>query len=360
MDDDFDDGDYYVKPRMRLASEPFVSPEDQLDPDASVSRPVLLILCGFAAAFLAAGIMTSGFLQFALIWIALALVIGPLAPITQTGGDCRVGVGPPLEEHHHAEEQPADEPSPASRYKNTVAREPQEAELADLPVQRAADGGAANGGSAASAAASEGVDTSEWTREEWDQLKKLLVKLPRGTTQRWEKVAKGVGSGRRAVDDVIRSAKAVALQKPSDRDAYAAFLSQRKQHKGSSAGAGGAGGAGGAEPAPTSRWEEEGIAPGGAAEAEGKGGGNAVTTWTEAQDRALVQALKEFPKDTPLRWDRVASAVPGQTKQRCFKRFSELRDKFRSKGGDLAETFHSKGNDLAGTWVGGWGLAGGV
>ncbi|CAI5529231.1 unnamed protein product [Closterium sp. Naga37s-1] len=348
MDDDFDDGDYYVKPRMRLASEPFVSPEDQLDPDASVSRPVLLILCGFAAAFLAAGIMTSGFLQFALIWIALALVIGPLAPITQTGGDCRVGVGPPLEEHQHAEEQPADEPSPASRYKPTVAREPQEAELADLPVQRAADGGAANGGSsAASAAASEGVDTSEWTRGEWDQLKKLLVKLPRGTTQRWEKVAKGVGSGRRAVDDVIRSAKAVALQKPSDRDAYAAFLSQRKQHKGSSAGAGGAGGAGGAEPAPTSRWEEEGIAPGGAgpentaaggaAEAESKGGGNAVTTWTEAQDRALLQALKEFPKDTPLRWERVASAVPGQTKQRCFKRFTELRDKFRSKGGDLAE-----------------------
>ncbi|CAI5475508.1 unnamed protein product [Closterium sp. Yama58-4] len=336
MDDDFDDGDYYVKPRMRLTSEPFVSPEDQLDPDASVSRPVLLILCGFAAAFLAAGIMTSGFLQFVLIWIALALVIGPLAPITQTGGDCRVGVGPPLEEHGHAEEQPADEPSPASRYKNTVAREPQEAELADLPVQRAADGGAANGGSA-STAASEGVDTSEWTREEWDQLKKLLVKLPRGTTQRWEKVAKGVGSGRRAVDDVIRSAKAVALQKPSDRDAYAAFLSQRKQHKGSSAGAGGAGGAVGAEPAPTSRWEEEGIAPGGAAEADGKGGGNAVTTWTEAQDRALLQALKEFPKDTPLRWDRVASAVPGHTKQRCFKRFAELREKFRSKGGDLAD-----------------------
>jgi len=49
------------------------------------------------------------------------------------------------------------------------------------------------------------------------------------------------------------------------------------------------------------------------------------------QERALLQAVKEFPKETTQRWDRVAQAVPGRSKAECFRRFSELRDAFKAK-----------------------------
>ena len=53
--------------------------------------------------------------------------------------------------------------------------------------------------------------------------------------------------------------------------------------------------------------------------------------WTEAEDKALLNALKAFPKDTQMRWEKVALAVPGRTKQHCLRRYAELRDGFRSK-----------------------------
>lgn len=45
----------------------------------------------------------------------------------------------------------------------------------------------------------------------------------------------------------------------------------------------------------------------------------------------VVQALKQFGKELPDRWERIAGVVPGKGKAACFKRFKELRDVFRSK-----------------------------
>lgn len=57
--------------------------------------------------------------------------------------------------------------------------------------------------------------------------------------------------------------------------------------------------------------------------------------WTEEQELALVQALKQFGKELPDRWEQIATVVPGKSKAACFKRFKELRDVFRAKkGGD--------------------------
>ncbi|CAN1783036.1 Transcription factor MAMYB [Linum perenne] len=53
--------------------------------------------------------------------------------------------------------------------------------------------------------------------------------------------------------------------------------------------------------------------------------------WSAIQERALVQALKTFPKDANQRWERVASAVPGKTMNQCKKKFASLKDSFRSK-----------------------------
>eukprot|EP00878_Enallax_costatus_P036658 GHUV01041191.1.p2 GENE.GHUV01041191.1~~GHUV01041191.1.p2 ORF type:complete len:149 (+),score=93.53 GHUV01041191.1:144-590(+) len=60
--------------------------------------------------------------------------------------------------------------------------------------------------------------------------------------------------------------------------------------------------------------------------------------WSEDQELALVQALKQFGKELPDRWDRIATVVPGKSKAACFKRFKELREVFRAKkSGDGAE-----------------------
>ncbi|KAG2484576.1 hypothetical protein HYH03_016619 [Edaphochlamys debaryana] len=71
-----------------------------------------------------------------------------------------------------------------------------------------------------------------------------------------------------------------------------------------------------------------------AAGAKGKKAAADTGVWSEAQELALVAALKQCPKELGAeRWDAVAALVPGKGKAACFKRFKELRDAFRSKKG---------------------------
>lgn len=44
-----------------------------------------------------------------------------------------------------------------------------------------------------------------------------------------------------------------------------------------------------------------------------------------------VQALKQYKQDNPERWDKVAGAVEGKSKQACRSRYKELRESFRAK-----------------------------
>ncbi|PPR97857.1 hypothetical protein GOBAR_AA22795 [Gossypium barbadense] len=41
--------------------------------------------------------------------------------------------------------------------------------------------------------------------------------------------------------------------------------------------------------------------------------GDEQDVWSAVQERALIQALKTFPKETSQHWERVATAVPGKT-----------------------------------------------
>lgn len=49
------------------------------------------------------------------------------------------------------------------------------------------------------------------------------------------------------------------------------------------------------------------------------------------QERALVQALKTFPKEASQRWERVAAAVPGKTVNQCKKKIAMMKENFRNK-----------------------------
>jgi DnaJ family protein C protein 2 len=53
--------------------------------------------------------------------------------------------------------------------------------------------------------------------------------------------------------------------------------------------------------------------------------------WNEEQELALVQALKQFGKELPDRWERISGVVPGKSKAACFKRFKELKEVFKAK-----------------------------
>lgn len=53
--------------------------------------------------------------------------------------------------------------------------------------------------------------------------------------------------------------------------------------------------------------------------------------WSAVQERALVQALKTFPKETNQRWERVSAAVPGKSVLQCKKKFAMMKENFRNK-----------------------------
>ena len=171
-----------------------------------------------------------------------------------------------------------------------------------------------------------------WGEEEIAMLRKGVVKYPKGTSRRWEVVSEYLGTGR-SVDEILRASKTVLLQKPDASKAFDSFLEKRK-------------------PAPsissplTSRTEvvaeelkskpSDGEMGGESGLENGASSGAAaqeVDAWSPAQERALVQALKTFPKEASQRWERIAAAVPGKTVNQCKKKFALLRENFRSRKG---------------------------
>ena len=53
--------------------------------------------------------------------------------------------------------------------------------------------------------------------------------------------------------------------------------------------------------------------------------------WTQVQQKSLEQAIKQFPKGTPERWDRIAGKVQGKSADDCIQRFKYLAEKVKAK-----------------------------
>lgn len=180
-----------------------------------------------------------------------------------------------------------------------------------------------------------------WGREEVELLRKGMQKYPKGTSRRWEVISEYIGTGR-SVEEILKATKTVLLQKPDPSKAFDSFLEKRKPAQS-------------IESPLTTR--DETI---GASLSENEPERNKVETdnsnkssssnddaiitnglsastaseqdqWSSVQERALVQALKTFPKEINQRWERVAAAVPGKTVTQCKKKFALLKENFRSK-----------------------------
>ncbi|RID63972.1 hypothetical protein BRARA_E02933 [Brassica rapa] len=175
-----------------------------------------------------------------------------------------------------------------------------------------------------------------WSKEEIDMLRKGMIKYPKGTSRRWEVISEYIGTGR-SVEEILKATKTVLLQKPDSAKAFDSFLEKRKptatiasplstrEELGESLPAGA-----------TTKVKppvKETVVVGQSSESNGEASGSSVDTdgWSSVQERALVQALKTFPKETSQRWERVAAAVPGKTVIQCKKKFAELKEIIRSK-----------------------------
>ncbi|MCL7031317.1 hypothetical protein MKW94_011981 [Papaver nudicaule] len=185
-----------------------------------------------------------------------------------------------------------------------------------------------------------------WSKEEIELLRKGIQKYQKGTSRRWEVISEYIGTGR-SVEEILKATKTVLLQKPDSAKAFDSFLEKRK-------------------PAPsiasplTNRQETEGIvstsngpeangsnfvSPEKSSSSSNEGQQSADSAvissgissgvdpdaWSAVHERALVQALKTFPKETNQRWERVSAAVPGKSVLQCKKKFALMKENFRSK-----------------------------
>ncbi len=70
-----------------------------------------------------------------------------------------------------------------------------------------------------------------------------------------------------------------------------------------------------------------------AADENGEGEAAAPTSddWSQQQQVALESALQQFPKGSQERWERIASKVPGKTKEQCMVRFKSIAEMVKKK-----------------------------
>ncbi|KAL8209986.1 hypothetical protein R6Q57_006718 [Mikania cordata] len=173
-----------------------------------------------------------------------------------------------------------------------------------------------------------------WGKEEIELLRKGIVKYPKGTSRRWEVISEYIGTGR-SVEEILKATKTVLLQKPDSAKAFDSFLEKRKPSVNISSPLTTREEVVGASSTVTPTPTQPDVVPPKLSQDANKvelvGSSSDQDVWSAAQETALVQALKTFPKDTNARWDRVAAAVPGKSVIQCKKQFALLKEKFRNK-----------------------------
>lgn len=159
-------------------------------------------------------------------------------------------------------------------------------------------------------------EESEWTDGDLDVLKKQMAKNPVGMPGRWEVISEAF-NGRHCVESVIKTAKSLGERKVSDSDSFDRFLKNRK---------------------PVDKRVEDEIENANAGfGSNGEVSNEKEKSWSSGEDIALLNALKAFPKDVAMRWEKITAAVPGKTKAACMSRVAELKRDFRSSKAPSSE-----------------------
>ncbi|KAD5316873.1 hypothetical protein E3N88_16819 [Mikania micrantha] len=284
------------RPRFLLQSRSPPKSNTQIQNFDNLHKPTLFISLSLSAFLLTLSLFyfQSDPLQSIFIWFSLSLLVGPFAPPSLTAGDIRVGLGPALQPQTPSRQTLEPEQPKRSRIKprkpdydfnsidSVVVDEPQK------PVIKIHDEVIV-------------AEEKDWSLGDLELLKKQMVKNPVGMPGRWEAVAEAF-SGRHKVESVVKMAKSMGERKVNDLDSFSRFLKDRK--------------------AVDKRVDE-------VIENERQNAGNGGS-WSSAEDIALLNALKAFPKDVAMRWEKITAAVPGRSKAACMKRVADLKKDFRN------------------------------
>lgn len=172
-------------------------------------------------------------------------------------------------------------------------------------VLEAVDGSESDGQSPKPVRPAAPVYSGPWTDDDFNDLARLMAKYPGGTVDRWERIAEAM---ERSVYEVTRMSTKVKnqlMQRSSEQDSEDSAPQVKVKVKTK------------AEKADLSAGSDE--------------------LWNVVQQKALEKALKQFPKGTDQRWDKIAKAVPEKTKEECMLRFKFLAEKIKKKKEEEAE-----------------------
>lgn len=216
------------------------------------------------------------------------------------------------------------------------------AERAAVAKEEAAAAQRAAADAAEQAAAAKGDVRPAWTEDELSLLTKAANKFPGGVPDRWQRMAEFINhfaqpSHARTADEITAKVKANRQQLEKIKAKQIADSLGTKH----------AGKPGGGPPKdkPAAAPQEPPPRPPSSNAAEATAGSTpftaapaasaasaVVSEWSAEQQKALEQALKQFPASVGAeRWERIAENVPGKTKGECVKRYKEIVAALKAK-----------------------------
>nr|CAB3238792.1 dnaJ homolog subfamily C member 1 [Phallusia mammillata] len=160
----------------------------------------------------------------------------------------------------------------------------------------------------------------QWDDEDQAELIKLTTKYPRGTTERWQKIASEMGRTIQEVTAKASQAKESVGTKVKYSASTAPQVTPRNKPKVEIP-----------DNIITTRSDD-----GQNENSEEIGADAGITTdessvWDQSQQKLLEIALSQIPKSTPERWEKIAATVPNKTKEECMTRYKFLVDKIQQK-----------------------------
>uniref|UniRef100_A0A224YLJ1 DnaJ-like protein subfamily C member 1 n=1 Tax=Rhipicephalus zambeziensis TaxID=60191 RepID=A0A224YLJ1_9ACAR len=162
-----------------------------------------------------------------------------------------------------------------------------------------------------------GVRKTPWGEEDTVALIRAMKKYPTGTVDRWQKIADLLNRSQDEVMSVMKQlrnspvANAVPHSQGVTGEDYQSLDENATQAEGELS-----------LPPPTRAEKQPRVAVPTA---------QRVAEWSQEQQKCMEAALQMFPKGTEDRWDRIAEAVPGKSKEECMLRFKFLVEQLKRR-----------------------------
>lgn len=145
-----------------------------------------------------------------------------------------------------------------------------------------------------------------WSDDDLADLIRLVKKYPQGTPGRWESIAEALNRSIPEVTFMANRMKENAYKLPSDQETEVVPIKIKQKTK------------------KLDEINEEDV-----------------KKWSQVQQKALEEALIKYPKGCAERWERVASCVPGKSKEECTMRIKYLAEMVRKQREQPEETADS-------------------